>query len=195
MNQHETPDTAARERRIERTMGRCVYFTGTSESTCGAGVHMAGLAGGETPGWALRLPCLASNAHPVPCAQCRYPSRQEAEAKEEERDTLVAIRGEDMRRIAEVRGDAPDDKPVTVFLCEVCPRAERFGTLDAAAMKAHWQEAHQIDAAATSGQFRVQAIAHLDGRGWSQNDDRLFFQNGQPACLRSSRFPRQRRSR
>lgn len=194
MTQHETPD-AARERRIERTMGRCVHYLGTIETTCGAGVNLAGLVGGVTPGWALRLPCLASNVHPVACEHCRYPNRQEAEAKEALHDEQVELRREDMHRIAEVRGDASEDKPVTVFLCEVCPREDRFGTLDAAAMKAHWQETHQIDAVQVSSQFRVRAIAHLDGAKWSQNDDRLFFQNGQPACLRSSRFPRHPRSR
>lgn len=192
MYQDETPE-AARERRIERTMGRCVHYTGTSEATCAAGVNLAGLVGGVTPGWALRLPCLASNAHAVACEHCRYPNRQEAEAKEALRDEQVELRREDMRCIAAIRGDVPDNTPVTVFLCEVCPREARFGTRDAAAMKTHWQEAHQVGVVQVSSQFRVRAIAHLDGANWSQNDDRLFFQNGQPACIRSSRFPRRGR--
>lgn len=66
--------------------GTCIHFRGTQHDQCAAGVNLRKLVGGETLGWATRLPCLrvfdAKNGERVTCDQFRAPTKEELDAFE-----------------------------------------------------------------------------------------------------------------
>lgn len=80
------------ERRIQRTMGECVHFTGVHNETCRAGVNYRALVGGDDFGWVTRLPCLRFLSKEMDrcntCDKMQLPSRAEAEAQERAADEV-----------------------------------------------------------------------------------------------------------
>lgn len=73
------------ERAIEKKLGRCKHYNGTSSATCRAGVNYHDLVGNE-PGWGCKLPCTgdggcdhAPELKVVTCALREFPTREETE--------------------------------------------------------------------------------------------------------------------
>lgn len=64
---------------IRKAMGTCVFFNGILHRYCEAGVKYQRLAGFK-PGWATRLPCIASSAEVVACKHRKVLTKEQAGA-------------------------------------------------------------------------------------------------------------------
>jgi ribosomal protein S27E len=73
-------DQQRREKQIERYMCRCIHFNGISNETCKAGVNYDGLRGTQVGA----LPCWSDTETPLVCDKRLLPTREQAEAHENE---------------------------------------------------------------------------------------------------------------
>ena len=81
-----------REQQIKWHMSSCVHFTGIQNKTCKADVNIRELVGGPDFGWARKIPCLLRDADEctVVCPSRQFPTREEAEALEDEHEKTIA---------------------------------------------------------------------------------------------------------
>lgn len=79
-----------RERHILRIMSTCVHFTGIQNQECKASVNYHKQFGTE-PGCFANIPCTHwPEENPKECLFVKYPTRDEAEAEENEREAMSA---------------------------------------------------------------------------------------------------------
>lgn len=164
----------------------CVHFRGIQYPTCTADVDWRQLTGGADFGIATRMPCIKSNASTVACAQCRYPTAEEAAAHETALEAHLARAAEDMALIGAAH---TDEATSLVYVCELCDRAARTVTATAQELAAHLTEAHGIDDP-TIRSARSRMTAHMDARDWHQTDHAFTLPDGRELLLRSARYRR-----
>lgn len=95
---------------VESEMAKCIHFTGIQHDTCAAGVNYGRLLGGPRFGWAKHLPCL-SDPEAIACEQCRFPTREEAEATVREMDAACTA------ALNHIAHGTPLPPGVTVMVC------------------------------------------------------------------------------
>lgn len=67
---------------VKRHMNRCAHFTGIQHGTCAAGISYASMREAKTETTPFRFACFQDEAQGLVCDAARWPTREEAEARE-----------------------------------------------------------------------------------------------------------------
>lgn len=117
-----------REVSIVRVMTQCRFFTGTSHECCKADVNYRAIVGGPDLGWGLRLPCYPPLKHEpaieqVTCEKREYPTREEAERREDEDEASMERFGrahKAAKHDARTKGYKKNHGGVSQCACPIC---------------------------------------------------------------------------
>lgn len=86
--------------------GACIHYTGILNTRCRADVTYTELAGGDEPGWGLRLPCLSWNKSTLTCDRRQEPTEEQVKSFLEEFERHTGYVTQALRLIESQKGDS-----------------------------------------------------------------------------------------